>query len=143
MSTALVRAALTAHLTAISPGAAVPDVSIAWEDKPFSPGSTRWYRATFLPGKPSAAAIGTEAANRVYGVFIVDVFDPSGSGTASADATAVEAERIAAAYKRGTVLTSGAQAVRMNRAYRSAGDNYDPKWHHVAAVIEWQADVAN
>ena len=138
--TAEIRSALLARLVAPAPGAALPAASVAWENRAFAPGTARWYRATFLPGEPRAAAVGVDAPNRQVGVFQVDVFDPTNKGDAIA---AAEAERIAGSYKRGTVLSAGGVSVLIRKAYRTRGDNTDPAWYMVSAIIEWQADVEN
>jgi hypothetical protein len=114
---------------------------VAWEGKAFKPVlGARYYRATFLPGEPSQAELGEAGRNRHYGLFQIDVFDPTNSGDAAA---AAEAERIAAAYSRGTVLLNSGVSVKCIKSYRTPGDSSDPAWFMVSAVIQWQADVEN
>jgi hypothetical protein len=137
-----VAAALRARLVAASPGAALAASSVAWENLPFTPtAGTRWYDAHVMTGKPLAAAISEAAANRHVGVFHVNVYDPAGTGEGAA---AAEAERIAACFKRGTVLTYSGVSVHIERAYIERGlPQADPAWFQVPVVIEWRADVAN
>lgn len=134
-----VRGALEAHLTAAT-GCAIPAASIAWKGRAFTPGTARWYRPTFMPGTPRAAAIGSEAANRHVCLFQVDVFDPPNKGE---NITAIEAERIAAAYKRGTVVTRNGQAVRCAKVTRGTADDSDPAWFKIPVIVEVWADVPN
>lgn len=133
------RKALEAQLTA-STGCAISSASIAMKGRAFSPGSTRWYRATFIPGTPRQVAIGSDAPNRVVCIFQVDVFDPAGQGE---NLTATEAERIMGFYKRGTALTRNGVTVTCERAYRGTADDSDPAWMKVPVVVECWADIAN
>ena len=132
--------ALRSRLTAVSPGAAITATLVAWENRPFVPPTTGfWYRVTLLPGVPRAAAIGETAQNRHVGVFVVSVFGQSGQGDGL---VAEEAERIAACYKRGTVLTASGVQVVCVRAYRKEGQA-KPDYFGVPVFVEWRADVAN
>jgi len=134
-------AALKSRLMAAAPGAAVASTSIAWENKAFKPvAGTRYYRATFLPGEPRAAAVGESAANRCVGIFQIDVFDPPNKLDV---ATRTEAERIAACFKRGTALVYNGVNVRIEKAYTTKGDSSDPAWFMVSVVVRWRADIAN
>ncbi len=139
--TMAIRAALVARAIAVAPGAALPVSSVAWEGKKFTPvHGTRYYRATFLPGEPSQAELGDAGRNRHYGLFQIDVFEPANTGDAGA---AAEAERIAAAYCRGTVLENSGVSVKCIKSYRTPGDSSDPAWFMVSAIVQWQADVGN
>ncbi len=132
--------ALRSRLTAVSPGAAITATLVAWENRPFVPPTTGfWYRVTLLPGVPRAAAIGETAQNRHVGVFVVSVFGQSGQGDGL---VAEEAERIAACYKRGTVLTANGVQVVCVRAYRKEGQA-EPDYFGVPVFVEWRADVTN
>lgn len=136
-----IRAALVARLVAASPGAAVAASSIAWENKKFNPVTgTRYYRATFLPGEPFAVGIGETAPDRYSGIFQIDVFESADKGDGPA---AIEAERIAACYKRDTALVYSGVTVRCVKAYRSPGNSDDPAWFMVSVVVVWTADVAS
>jgi len=94
-----------------------------------------------MTGKPSSVALSSDAANRHVGVFHVNVYDPPGGGDGAATA---EAERIAACFKRGTVLTYSGVTVHIVSAHIERGlPQADPAWFQVPVVIEWRADVAN
>lgn len=132
--------ALRTRLTAVSPGAAVSASLVAWENKSFDPPTSGfWYRVTLLPGVPRAAAIGEAAQNRHVGVFVVSIFGQPDQGDGL---VAEEAERIAACYKRGTVLTANGVQVVCVRAYRKEGQE-EPDCFGVPVFVEWRADVAN
>jgi len=137
-----VAAALRARLVAATPGAALAASSVAWENRAFTPTpGTRWYDAHVMTGKPSSVALSSDAANRHVGVFHVNVYDPPGGGDGAATA---EAERIAACFKRGTVLTYSGVTVHIVSAHIERGlPQADPAWFQVPVVIEWRADVAN
>jgi hypothetical protein len=69
----------------------------------------------------------------------MDVIDAKNTGDVSAQA---EAERIAACFKRGTVLTYSGVNVRCERAYRGPAVQ-DDDWFFIPVLIEYRADVAN
>lgn len=134
-----VRIALESALTSTL---SIPAASIAWKGKPFDSANrtTRWYRPTFMPGKPDAAAIGVNSKNRFVFIFQIDIFDPNAAGEGP---VSIEAARIIAAYKRGTVFTKNAQSAITIRAYRSASDDSEAKWIKASVLVEGWADVAN
>jgi hypothetical protein len=135
-----IRQALVSRLIAVSPGAAIPAASVAWENRDYTPAvGTRWYRATFLPGQSVAAAVGVDAQNRHVGLFQIDIIDPTGSGDM---VTQTEAERIIACYKRGTVLTYTGVSLICDRAYRLPA-NQEEDWFVIPVIVEYRADTAN
>jgi len=118
----------------------VTESTVAFENRPFVPTTgTRWYRATFLPGEPRSAGIGLDAPNRHVGLFQVDIFEPKGGGDGAAR---IEAERIAACYKRGTTLTYSPASVFCEKAYRTVAHEDGP-WFVISVRVQWRADVAN
>lgn len=114
---------------------------VAWPGKSFDPGSTAWYRVSFVTSEqPTAAELGDYGRNRHEGVLQIDVFYPK-SNTGEGPVRQ-EGERIAAAIKRGDVLTSGGQNVRITSS--AASRCYEEEeWLHVPVKIFWRADVAN
>lgn len=121
-------------------GAQLSPASVAIENAPFTPtAGSPWYRAAFLPGIPVAAAAGSAAANRYYGVFQVDCIYPRGFGDAAAIA---EAERIASHFARGTRLTHSGVVATCEKAYWMAG-YVDPEkpWFVVPVRVQWRADI--
>ena len=134
-----IQTALITRLTAASPGAAVPSASLSVPNYAFTPGSTRWYRATFLPGESVAAAVGVDAQNRHVGIFQVDIFDPKGQGDGL---SRQEAERIVSCFKRGTILHCTGGSFIIEKAYRAAGTE-EGDWYQTPVIIQWRGDVAN
>lgn len=135
-----VLAALQAH--AVSPtGANISGSRIAWPGKAFDPGTTAWYRASFTPTEqPVMAEVGLSARVRHRGVFQIDVYYPKGNY--GDGALRQEAERIAAAYKAGTSLSSSGVYTRIESA--AAGRTKEEEaWLSVAVQVWWRADVGN
>lgn len=132
--------ALKTRLTAASPGAAVSASSVAWPNVNFDPTTgTRWYRATIIPGIPTAPELSTSSRNRHIGIFQIDIFDPVGNG----DGLAIEeGERIVACFKRGTTLTESGVVVMIEKAYLSTPIE-EEEWYHVPVMIQFRANVAN
>ncbi len=138
--TTAVHVALLSRALAAAPGAAIPDAKIAKENVVFTPPvQDSWYRETFLPGEPTAAAIGEGSANRHVGVYALDVFWTKGNGAEAAEA---EADRIIAAFPRGLALTTADGIVRITKSYR-APSNEEPDLYHVPVRVFWRADLSN
>lgn len=132
--------AFRVRLTAAAPGAAVPAASVAWENKAFNVPAGRYYRAFFLPGIPRAVGLSDVAENRHVGIFQIDIMEPLNAGDIQVHA---EAERIAACYKRGTVLLFGGVYVRCQKSYTVRPAQDDEKRYRMIVRVEWVADVSN
>jgi hypothetical protein len=134
-----IRSALAARLIAASPGAAIPAASVDWRDfQVFKPANGAvWYRASFLPGQPRAAAIGDTAQNRIPFVYQIDVYWPAGRAGGNA-----EAERVAACFRRGTGLTYNGVSVMCEMAY-VGNDKQDSDFVQWPVKVQGWADVSN
>lgn len=112
--------------------------SVAWPGKSFTPGSTAWYRVSFVTTEqPVAAEIGVNGRNRHTGMLQIDVFYPKanqGEGLVRQ-----EAERVASLFKRGDVLSS---LVRITSSAASRCFE-EESWLHVPVKIWWRADIEN
>ena len=115
--------------------------SVAWPGKSFTPGSSAWYRVSFVTTEqPVAAEVGVNGRNRHTGMLQIDVFYPKanqGEGQVRQ-----EGERIAATMKRGDVFTSGGQNVRITSSAASRCFE-EEEWLHVPVKIWWRADIEN
>jgi len=133
------RQALEAELTG---ALAIKSADIAWKGKTFNTTTrtTRWYRVTFLPGVPVPAGIGSNADNYCVFLFQVDIFDPANNGE---NITAIEAQRIAYHFNRGTSFTRNGQIVTCEKSYRQTTDDSDPKWVKIAVIVQGWAEVPN
>lgn len=136
-----VRNALASRLVAVSPGAAVPSASVAFENIAFTPTpGTRWYRTTFLPGMPVPYEMGAAPRGFHVGLFQVDIFDPPGQGDG---VTQEEADRIAANFHSGLQLTNSGVVVQVTNAWAVRIPNQpDPEWYQMSVRIQWSADLA-
>jgi hypothetical protein len=132
--------ALNARLVAASPGAAVTSTLVAWPNRTFAPPTSMWYRVTWMPGIPQAAAVGSTAQNRHVGVYQVDVFAPGNKGAKAANDAA---KIIIAAYKRGTTLTSAGATVYCDNAYMLTGVQEDTGLYHLPVRVHYRADLDN
>lgn len=84
--------------------------SIAWEDVTYQPDlSTPYIRVRNLPVANKAAGIGTNAPNKLTGMWEIIVCTPTGSGTGDANAIA---DQIEALFPRGFSLAAGGGYVR-------------------------------
>lgn len=144
---------------------AISTTKIAWPNINFTtPTTGLWYIPSFLPGIPSAAALGVDAPNRHVGLFQVIVCAASGQGEGAA---VTEAERLIALLKRGTSIArtgdeyglfpsdsllpndlqypSASTVVgTIRRAYRTRGfPSTEPECWQVPVRVEYWADVAN
>jgi len=138
---------LLSRLTAAAPGAAINASLVKWENlnpggKTFVPPQTGlWYRAWFIAGEPTAAALGSEAKNRHVGIFQLDILcAPAGQGTKTVDD---EAERIRKIFARGTVLSSDGQIVVVKKSWVVRPQQDEPAYFKQIVRVAWTADVAN
>lgn len=114
---------------------------VAWPGKSFDPGSTAWYRVSFVTTEqPLAAEVGPAGRNRHTGMLQIDVFYPKAN--VGEGPVRQEGERIAALFKRGTVLSHSGQNVRITSCAAGRCIEED-EWLHVPVKIWWRADVAN
>jgi hypothetical protein len=121
---------------------AISTTKIAWPNINFTtPTTGLWYIPSFLPGIPSAAALGVDAPNRHVGLFQVIVCAASGQGEGAA---VTEAERLVSLLKRGTLITQNGVVGTIRRAYRTQGfPSTEPECWQVPVREEYWADVAN
>lgn len=137
MSATAIHRALVATLKTLADG---EDLSVAWENVPFTPESGEaWLRENFAPDRMAQTTLGSDGHNRLPGIYMIDVFTPVGRGWKDAENLA---EAVLAAFPRGAVLTdtdTGVQ-VRVERSYRTAA-RQEPKWYHVPVTAEFRADI--
>jgi hypothetical protein len=118
----------------------VVTANVAWENRNFEqPKQAIWYRESFFPAEPVAAAIASGSANRYTGAYQVSVFAPINKGRKPAHDAA---DTLIAAFKRGTVLTGTGISVLCTKAYRRAAQQ-EPDVYHIPVVVEWTCDLAN
>ena len=100
-----------------------------------------WYKASFLPGEPYAAGIGSAARNRYVGIFQIDVYGQTLKGT---KLTNDEGERIRQCFKRGDSFTYSGVVVRVTKsqAYEAAEQDEPAYFRHIVKVT-WMSDVEN
>lgn len=108
-----VRAALETHLATYA--ALVPLIDVALENSGFTPvAGTPWLRPVLLPEKPQSAGPGSSAKNVQKGIFMIDVMQPTGGGTAAAQS---RADALVSHFKRGTDLTAGSVTLTSEAAW--------------------------
>lgn len=101
MSMTSIKALLNQHLQTFAQ-AQSPAMSVAWENRRFSPPEGEPYlRAFLLPASPRAAALGVSAKDFQRGTFQVDVMALPGEGWNSAY---TYADALRAHFLRGTTL---------------------------------------
>lgn len=135
MSEQFIMGAFNAAVAAFS---TTNSIGVAYEnvDTSFGP-STPYLRASLVPATTRAAGCGTAAANRHNGEFQIDVFYPAGQGWGNCFAMA---EKVRAAFKRGTKLDSGKVVIRN----ASFGPSFtDDVRYRVVVSIAYYATYAN
>lgn len=130
-----VRSALRQQLKTLS---GLP--SVEWEDRPFEPVvGTSYFREKLIPGNSGLKSIGPNGRIQHDGVWLLDVFVPSGKGSKEADDYA---EAIMLAFAPGRELVYNGQLVRIRQAYRSSG-RPEADWYQVPVTVVWWADTVN
>ena len=115
--------------------ATVPGLpSFQAENKRTKAGSTSAFsRSTLLPARPDLLSIGVNSVAELRGLYQVDLYYPTGEGTANADAMA---DAIVAAFPRSVQLESGAVNVRVRMVWRQAAQVIDT-FYSCPVVVEW------
>lgn len=133
MSITSVRAALEAKLNAMTPA-----LAIAWQNVGYTPVTGTPYQACFLlPAIPSNPTVG-DGFYREQGIFQISLFYPLLTGAQAAEA---RAQLIRTAFKRGTVMISGAVEVMVDTTPEiGQGRADDDRWH-VPVRVRWSAGV--
>ena len=134
MSFDAVRSALDVAMSAYSA------TQVAYGNSEFKPTlGTLWYRATFMPGEPTQATLGTAGKNRLVGIYQVDVFAPTGTGVGAGETAA---EGVITAFKRGKTFVFGGVTTRVEKVWREGAIEEDD-WFHIPVKVMWFADAAN
>lgn len=133
MSIKEIRGALEAELATLA-----GTVPIAWENVAYRPTVGKpFLRATLLPAQTQNPSFGG-VHNRETGIFQVDVYMPTGGGSAAA---AAWAETIRSGFARGTVFTSGAITVRILQEPSIAPALAGSDWFTIPVSVPYLADV--
>ena len=128
-----IRAALESKLATITPA-----ISTAYENVTFTPVTGTAYQACYtMPAEPYNGTLG-DGFYREQGIFQVSLFYPQGVGPNTAE---TRAGLIRAAFKRGTVLTSGSVKVQINDTpYIGQGRADGDRWM-VVVRVRWSAGI--
>lgn len=121
--------ALFDHLKSIS---GLPP--IAGDNSSFKPIIGQPYmREADLSGMTQAPTLNADGFQRIDGLYRIGVFYPKATGRFNALANI---DTLGEAFKRGTVLTSGDQSVRIERCDRDQG-LIDGEWYQVGLMIRY------
>lgn len=94
-------------------------------------------RSTILPARSAVISLGASAGKKLQGLYQVDVFYPSGTGSTAAQTLA---DTVVATFPIGLILTSGTIQVMVEIA--SAMPAYDiSKYYGVPILIQWSCYV--
>ncbi|NTX58153.1 hypothetical protein HR086_43340 [Myxococcus sp. CA039A] len=136
MSTVLLdtNAALEAHvLQVLRP--VLGESNLAFPNVAFTPTQgTPWARMDHLPAKTSAASAGVNGLTLHPGILQVSLFFPLGNG---AGASLQAAQALCDGFKRGTSLSRGDTAVRVESVSRGPGMRDEGWWHTPVSVLWW------
>jgi hypothetical protein len=119
----------------------LPDMpSLQTENQNYDPVHDAPYlRSIFLPAEPVAAALGTDAANRCFGLYQIAIHYPAGKGRGPALAIA---DQLVALFKRGLILTEDGSEVKIVRAWPESSKQ-GHEWFILPVTIRWQSDQPN
>jgi len=98
-----------------------------------SPNLNSFTRSTLLPAQSSVLAIGAGAPKQMTGLYQVDVFVPSDSGTATARGLA---DSIVDIFPAGLLLTSGNSTVHIDIASVMAAYTIN-KYYCIPVRVQW------
>jgi len=101
MSWSTVAGLLDGHLSTF---ATAQSLSVAWENRSFTPPDAAYLRPHFLPATPRADGLGSEAQDLQRGVYQVDVLGLPGKGRGAVFGLG---DALRAHFRRGMTLSSG------------------------------------
>lgn len=130
--TADIRAALEGQIANVT---GIPSsANRAWENVEFTPDTgTSWVRMTLAPGEQRPAVRGPSPQILHEGIFLVDVFVPTGNGPNAAEALA---DAIRDQFTVDDVYTSNGANVRFRWSERGQGIVDEP-WYLVPVTVSW------
>lgn len=133
MSIKEIRGALEAQLATLA-----GSVPVAWENVAFRPTIGKAFlRATLLPAQTQNPSFGG-VHNRETGILQVDVYMPTGGGSAAA---AAWAETIRGGFARGSSFVNGGVTVRILREPSIAHALAGSDWFTIPVSVPYLADV--
>jgi hypothetical protein len=133
MSITAIRAALETKLGTIS-----PVLSTAYENVAFTPVAGVPYQECYtLRATPENSTLG-DGFYKELGIFQVSLKYPQGVGPSTAEARAI---LIRAAFKRGTVLTSGTTKVLVTATPEIGAGRVDGDRWAVIVKVRWSAGI--
>lgn len=139
MSQVLIRKALELKIKAVAAALPTP-LSIAWENAPFDPDTSKPYlKVQLVPAETENPSFGG-SHQRKHGTFNVIVRYPEGSGPAGAEATA---EAIIAAFPRGLIIPSTGFSVQIDNTPSITAAQISQGWYMVPVPIRYRADIFN
>ena len=108
--------------------------NVDWESKSFNSSLPQpWWRERLNPGMSHLTSLGPNARERHDGIYMVDVFVPSGKGGRNAD---VMAGSLFVAFPPNLSLMLDGLTVTIPRRYRSRA-LVGADWIQVPVTIEW------
>jgi len=112
----------------------------AYEGVAFSPTvGTAWARMTLVPTQGRSAVIGG-ALKAHQGLFLVDLFYPSGQGTASVESVA---DAVKAVFAPGDTLTLNGESLRIRYAERNQPLAVEADWISAQVQVGWLCHSPN
>lgn len=115
--------------------ATVDPASVAWENVSFSPTpGSPWYRESFSPSGAEAESLGPGSFDRLEGLYLIDVFAPSGEGYKRAEELA---EDVLAGFARGLATTDGDTTVIVESSFRAAALS-EAEWYQIPITIRFR-----
>lgn len=111
---------------------------LAWENTGYEPViGTPWARPLFKPFYHRSAGIGVGAPQKIEGLYLIDLFYPTGNGPAAAGAMA---QTLINTFSPGTTLTESGTNVHVEYTERKAGEP-DGQWFMIPVTMKWYAYV--
>lgn len=99
-----------------------------------------WLRVQFGPGPLQPVGLGPQAMHRAEGVFLIDVFGPSGRGMGIVNRCLGQFEALFTPAH--DLVSPAGQVVHLRRSYRSRPLPSDGSTVQVPFTVEWWADLA-
>lgn len=97
---------------------------------------TSFGRTTLSPATTIAESIGTCGADRLNGLYVIDLFYPKDAGIVDSNA---DVDLLTVAFESGTILISGLDKVEIFNSYPNPATPDLDKFYRKQVVVEWRA----
>ena len=96
---------------------------------------TSFARSTLAPAETIAESIGACGADRLNGLYVIDMFYPKDLGVVDSNA---DVDALTVAFEAGTILINGSDTVEIFNSYPNPATPDLDKFYRKQVVVQWR-----